>query len=436
MEKGEPNELIKQLPSAELEQTIRTFLQPVLDQLPEKRLEAVVLLIVQGLLAGQSPLITQIARGVDRTAQSIWSTAKRIYRFMWNKRFSHRELLKGLYGVGQQRVAAYQPEALIVALDPVNFEKPYTKKLAGVSTVMKRTPPSLNGQKRLTHGYPAITGTIVNLPEPVITYANWFSYTLDFRSENWEIYRAIRTTRALFPDYPLCFVADSGFDDQKIFRQMDRVQATFVIRVQHENRWVEVYNDRLDRWETEQLSELIATVPFVCELNPQFHPARQVRTVAVRLGWFKIRIADNPSDLWVLVIHDPHREKDFTLITNRPLETARNAQVAFITWRHRPYVEHTYRFDQETGLDVEDMRVQTLERMRRLFVLVLLAALVVYFIDQTWPEPAVTWLRHLGGKLDLVSDLDGPYILLAGIGAVFACAECVKWFGQLATKNY
>jgi hypothetical protein len=420
-------DVIKQLPVAELEQTMSTFVQPVLDQLPEKRLKAVVMLILQGLLAGQSPLITQIARGVDRTAQSTWSTAKRIYRFMWNPRFSHRELLKGLYGVGQQRVAAYQPEALIVAIDPVNFEKPYTKKLAGVSTVMKSTPPSLNGQKRLTRGYPAITATMVNLPEPVITYANWFSYTLDFRSENWEIYRAIRTTCALFPDQALCFVADSGFDDQKIFHQMDRVQAAFVIRVQHENRWVEVYNDRLDRWEAEHLNDLIATVPFVCELNTQFHHARQVRTVAVRLGWFKIRIATTFSVLWVLVIHDPQHEKDIALITNRPLDTARDAQIAFITWRHRPFIEHTYRLDQEAGLDVEDMRVQTLERMRRLFVLVLLAALFVYFIDQTWPEPAVTWLRHLGGKLDLVSDLDGPYILLAGIGAVYACVATLTF---------
>jgi len=32
------------------------------------------------------------------------------------------------------------------------------------------------------------------------------------------------------------------------------------------------------------------------------------------------------------------------------------------------------RFDQEQGLDVEDMRVQTVDRMRRLFAVVLLAA--------------------------------------------------------------
>jgi hypothetical protein len=53
---------------------------------------------------------------------------------------------------------------------------------------------------------------------------------------------------------------------------------------------------------------------------------------------------------------------------------------------------------------------------------VLLTALFVAHIDHTWPEPAVSWLRSLGGKLSLMTDLDGLYVLLAGIGSVFATA--------------
>ena len=44
-----------------------------------------------------------------------------------------------------------------------------------------------------------------------MTYANWFSYqSAGFASENREIYRSIRITRALFPHAPLRFVADDG----------------------------------------------------------------------------------------------------------------------------------------------------------------------------------------------------------------------------------
>ena len=172
---------IDKLPVAELTATLDTFLAPVLIHLPEKRLREVGKLAVQGIIGGQSPLVTQMARGVVRENETIWPMAKRLYWFIWNKRFSHRDLLKGLYGIAQHAVAAQAPARLIVALDPVNFETPYTKKLEGVSTVMKSTPPGPQGEKRLTPGYPAMTATVVNLPEPVVTYANWFSYmTADF----------------------------------------------------------------------------------------------------------------------------------------------------------------------------------------------------------------------------------------------------------------
>jgi hypothetical protein len=424
------NDLIDKLPVAELSATLDLFLEPVLKQLPEKRLQTVGKLAVQGVLGGQSPLVTQMARGVARKDETVWPTAKRLYRFVWNRRFSHRDLLKGLYGIAQRTVAAHEPSHLVVALDPVNFEMPYTESLEGVSTVMKSTPPGPGGEKRLTPGYPAMTATVVNLPEPVITYANWFSYrTADFVSENREIYRAIRITRALFPQTKLRFVGDSGLDDQKIFRQVDLVNGEFIIRACR-NRKVEVYNDRLDRWEEELLDDLTATVPLLLKLRVTFTHARKVRIVDRALGWLKIRLPQKRRALWVLVAHDPVSGYDLVLITNIPIHSAAEARTVYTEWRYRPQVEHTYRFDQEDGLDVEDMRVQTLERMRRIFVLVLLAALFVYHIAHAWPQSMVLWLRQLGGKLGLSSDLDGPYVLLAGISAVFLTASTLAYAAQ------
>jgi hypothetical protein len=338
---------------------------------------------------------------------------------MWNERFNHRDLLKGLYGIAQWTVAEHAPSHLVVALDPVNFETPYTEKLEGVSTVMKSTPPGPRGQKRLTPGYPAMTATVVNLPEPVITYANWFSYvTDDFVSENREIYRSIRITRALFPHIKLRFVGDAGLDDQKIFHQIDLVDGEFIIRACHKRK-VEVYNERLDRWEEELLNDLTATVPLPLQLRVAFTHARKVRVVEMELGWFKARIPRTQQVVWVLVAHDPDFDRDLVLITNVPIHNAHDAQTVYTEWRYRPQIEHTYRFDQEDGLDIEDVRVQTLERMRRIFALVLIAALFVYHVAHSWPQRTVLWLRRLGGKLGLSSDRDGPYLLLAGIRAVF-----------------
>ena len=81
----------------------------------------------------------------------------------------------------------------------------------------------------------------------------------------------------------------------------------------------------------------------------------------------------------------------------------------------RPRIEDGYRFDQEQGLDVEDMRLQSLDRMRKLFILVLLAAQFVFYLLDTWPPKAIRWIRDLGGKQGVVADRDGPYIFLWGL---------------------
>jgi len=414
------NALVDKLPGNELHDRLRRFLGPMLMHLPEKRLRDVAQMMVQGILAAQSPVLTEAACKVSRTEETNWPTVKRMYRFVRNKRFSHRTLLKGLYRIARYTVARHAPSRLLVALDPVNFEKPYTRKLEGVSTVLKSTPPGEYGKKRLTPGYPAMTATVVNLPEPAITYASWFSYrTTDFISENIEIRRAIRTTRALFPTLPVRFLGDSGLDDQKIFAWVKEVNAQFIFRSCKERR-IEVYNDRLDRWEEELLSDLVATVPLPLQLEVSFTHARKVRTVKMGLGWLKIRLLTTHQVLWVLVAHRIGSDvDDLVLITNVPIQTAHDAETVYTEWRFRPHIEHTYRFDQEDGLDVEDMRVRTLERMRRVFVLTLLAALFVYHIAQVWPYRAVLWLRHLGGKMGFSTDRDGPYVLLAGLSTHF-----------------
>lgn len=137
------------------------------------------------------------------------------------------------------------------------------------------------------------------------------------------------------------------------------------------------------------------------------------------LGWLKIRLPETQQVLWALVAHDPDLDHDLVLITNVPIHTAHDAETVYTEWRYRSQIEHIYRFDQEDGLDVEDVRVQTLERMRRIFVLLLLAALFVDHIAHAWSQHMVLWLRRLGGKLGLSSDRDGPYVLLVGIRAVF-----------------
>jgi hypothetical protein len=421
------NSLLDKMPVSELRMSLQDFLQPVTELLPDTRLQAVARLLVQGIIASESPIVTQIARGVGHTELTLRPMTKRLYRFLANERFTSWTLGKGLYRLAQQTVRAQAPEYLVIAVDPVNFEKPYTEDLEGVSHVIKSTPPSLDGAKRVTRGYPAITATMVNLAQPATTYANWFSYEVpEFLSQNREIERAFRFSRALFPRTKLRFVGDAGLDDQKVFAQVDRVHAEFVIRACHD-RQIDVYNERLRRWEREGLFDLVATVPFAFEQQVEFTHARQTHRTRIGFGWFSIRLVETGQAVGVLVAHDFEDGHDLVLLTNVPLERAEVVRQVYADWRLRGRIEHGYRFEQEDGLDVEDLRVETLERMRRLFISVLVAAQFVAYLGRTWSHDAVRWLRQLGGKLGVKSDRDGLYVLLRGIGAVWQTAATLTF---------
>lgn len=420
--------ILAKLPIEELKKTIQTHTQPIRSQLPDKRLERVIEDMVLGILGGETPVITEMARQSRKTEGESWAVAKRIYRLLENKQVQTHQLYEGLYQVGCQVVAREKLTYLVAAVDPVNFEKPYVKASEGASIVHKATPPDLSGQARLAHGYPAITATIVNSSIPVTSYANWFSYEIDFISQSYEIAQAFETTCRLYPGYTVRFVGDAGLDDQKWFAQVGRLQQEFVFRVSHLERMVEVYNERLDRWEGEVLRDLTETVLYQAAFEVLFTHAGRTRLDTVQFGWFQIRLPNHPEQiLWVLVANNPRFDHALVLITNVPLDKLTIVQQVYHDWRMRSRIEHGYRFDQEQGLDVEDMRVRTLDRMRRLFAIVLLSAQIVFVIAVHWPPKAVLWLRQLGGKLGLQTDRDGPYWLLQGIAAVITTSMTLSF---------
>lgn len=428
-------DVFDKLPVAEIEVTIDGVTQPIQARLPDARLKAVVPLAIRCILATETPVITDMSRAVSRIESDCWAAAKRIYRFLDNDRFDHEDLFEGLYVMTQGNVAQEQPDYLVVAVDPVNFEKPYTEKLEGVSTVHKSRPPDLDGGKRLAHGYPAITATVVNTRVPGVSYANWFSYQIDFISQNTEIQQAIERTRQLFPGDTIRFVMDSGMDDQKIFAWLDQPKVEFAIPATHLDRWVEVYNDRLDRWEREHLQDLVDSVPFTLTYSAAFQHAGRTHLATLQAGTLQVRLPDTHQELWVLVAYNTLEDRTLVLLTNIPLLTDATIRQVYSDWRLRGRIEHGYRFDQEQGLDVEDLRVRSLERMKRLFALVLASAQLVFHIMHHWPHQAVYWMRKLGGKLGLSADRDGPYILLRGIAMVLLTAATLS-FAALSPFPY
>ena len=80
-----------------------------------------------GILGGQTPVITGMARQNGKAAGETSAIAKGIYRLLGNKRLETKVIYQGLYQVGQKVVESENPDYLVAAVDPANFEKPYTK---------------------------------------------------------------------------------------------------------------------------------------------------------------------------------------------------------------------------------------------------------------------------------------------------------------------
>src|SRR3970040_2999623 len=113
--------ILAKLPIGKLSETIEAHILPLICLLPDKRLRAVVQAMILGILGGQTPVITAMARTNSKTEGESWPIAKRIYRFLYNRRVKTESLYQGLYQIGQQVVAKEKPDYLVGRGDPGHF---------------------------------------------------------------------------------------------------------------------------------------------------------------------------------------------------------------------------------------------------------------------------------------------------------------------------
>ncbi len=376
--------------------------------------------LVAGMLGAGSPHMTKAAGSAPGQVKAPFSLAKRFYRLMSSQNYSHADWLKALQDDARALLEQHQPSQVVVALDMVNFEQVYASQVEGISTVHKTTPPGPDGKARLTSGFPTVLCEVVNLPQPAIAYAHFFSYTTpDFLSQNREVQRAIRETVSVTTGYPVCFVTDSEWDDQAMFAYFAaQPETTFIVRAKY-NRRLQVYNERLDRWEDDYLWDLRDSMAGRVCRTTEFHHAGQTRVGRSTLDWLQARFAPNEPSYWAVIIETDLFDTPLVLWTNRVVTDAEQALAAYVDWQRRPTSEHLHRFIQEAGLLVEDMQLEPLESKRRLFLLILAAALFVLRLPEMWEPSLITWVRQLASAIvGTAMDRDGFYLLLYGVTAV------------------
>lgn len=120
---------------------LHAYLEPYAAALPDARFRETLHTFVPGMLAARSPQVTKAAAHAPNDSGDSWALAKRTYRMITSDRYSYRDWARCLYANARRKARAADPDQLVVALDPVNFEKAYAKKIEGISQVYKSTPP-------------------------------------------------------------------------------------------------------------------------------------------------------------------------------------------------------------------------------------------------------------------------------------------------------
>lgn len=70
-------DLIEQLPAKEIETSLESFIEPMIEAMPDKRLGRVVPLAVQGIVGSESPIVLKVAQTVSRMESEVWPAAIR-----------------------------------------------------------------------------------------------------------------------------------------------------------------------------------------------------------------------------------------------------------------------------------------------------------------------------------------------------------------------
>ena len=167
-------EKFKQLTTA-LDQALDDFLAPYQAALPDARLRETLRFLLPGMLAARSPHLAKAAAHVPHWTGSTWALTKQFYNLVKSPQFGHHDWLSVLYAQAAEQVHALASNRrLLVAVDPLNLEKAYARKIEGISQVLKKTPPGFppnskptgKNKGRLTRGYPCIAALALNTPQP------------------------------------------------------------------------------------------------------------------------------------------------------------------------------------------------------------------------------------------------------------------------------
>jgi len=310
--------------------------------------------MVYGLQAGQSVLLTEVARCLEEDIK-LRKTHDRLSRNLQRPGLG-AVLQDNLLALAAPRVT----DDTLLIVDPSDLSKKYARKMEFLGRVRDGSAHDFANGYWMLH----VIGASVGGSRMVPLYQSlWSSKADGFVSENEEILRAVDAVRHHTPRG--IWVMDRGGDRINLFEPLLDRGARFLVRLRGDRHLL--YNGT---------TMLAADVARGCRRTHRKTISRvrdgREETLELSFGFRRVRLPERPEPLSLLVIHGFGQEPLMLLTT----ETLRKTQRCLWHWVQayikRWGIEETIRHIKTT-YDLENVRVRGFQSLQNLMPLVLAA---------------------------------------------------------------
>jgi hypothetical protein len=314
--------------------------------------------MIYGIQARGSVRLSEVARALDEEI----TLKKVIDRLSQNlsRKGLDRQIGRAVLEEGAMRV---RPNTLLI-VDPSDLTKKYAKRMEGLARVHD------GSEKRVGWGYwlNVIVGARVDSPEIVPLVHELHSHKAhDFVSENHQVLEAVSRVRQATGGQGI-FVIDRGGDRRRLYRELVGTgRYRFIIRQRGDR-------DLLYRGRKTNTLDLARKCKRPYRETVFRENDGQEVAYEIDFGFLPVFLPEHPGrKLWLVVVTG-FGQKPLMLLTTEPMRRARKV----VWWIVRAYitrwkVEETIRFIK-TSYNLEDIRVQTYDRLKNMSALVLAAA--------------------------------------------------------------
>lgn len=316
--------------------------------------------VLYGMVTGKSVLLTEITRSLNEKI-----TFKKTHDRL-SRNINKEDISEALDAKVLKHLSNKVKKDTIIAIDPSEISKSYAVKMENLCKVRDGSSPK---EKEIKNGYHTIEVVGINREAkekfPILTKI-YSSTTEDFKSENEEIKKVIRTLEARYGERGI-YTVDRGGDRGQILKEMlKRTKRRFVIRMVG-TRDIEI---KAGKKKTKK-NLLNVSQSCKCRINKKIYSKRDKRVCNLRIGSKKIYLPFINRELTLVVVKG-FGKKPMMLLTTEEVRYREGIWDIVNIYLSRWGIEEIIRFKKQ-GFDLENIRLLNYVGIKNMISLVNLA---------------------------------------------------------------